>query len=52
MPTFQHMERGTNTVVEAPDTVVGFGGHAYPLVWSRVSVKESMSSALDSVGLW
>lgn len=37
MPTFQHMERGTNTVVEAPDTVVGFGGHAYPLVGAELA---------------
>lgn len=52
MPKFQHMECGTNKVVEAHNTVVGVGGHGYPLGWSRVSIKESMSSALDSVGLW
>ena len=52
MPKFQHVECGTNTVVEASDTMVGVGRRVYLPGWSRLSIRESMSSALDSVGLW
>lgn len=51
MPKFQHMGYDPNKVVEARDTQWG-GRYANPLGWSRIGVRENMSSALNCVGLW
>ena len=52
VPKFQHMGCGTNKVIEAHGTKVGGAGHMDPLGWSRVGIRESMSSALTGVGPW
>lgn len=47
MPNFQHMVCNTNKVVEAQ-----WWRHADSPGWSRVSIRKSMSSARNGVGLW